>query len=317
LPANDILKRIHSIYPEQVREWKEVTGEKITRDKVNEFYRNTGSYLFDLVQYNYESPYYIRWTDDIFNFCARMNKERGGVRVLDFGGGIGSQLISLSALKGAELSYADIPGRTFEYAEWRFRRRHLDINMFDASEDDFLEDRTFDVVIALDVIEHLVDPEAAVGYLVKHIKDGGCLITVTSFVDNHGEAGWHLNVDRYTDDKFYNFIETSGMEMLNNDLPRYFRKSFKDPDDLKQRIDSAIAGERFAAAKSLMEEHLEMHPADIDTLLRHAGISLRLGDYGPASDSIGKVLLFCPDLPEAFELAEEIRRRTDEITSDK
>ncbi|RJQ13676.1 MAG: glycosyltransferase [Nitrospiraceae bacterium] len=318
LPVKDILNRIRSIYSRQVEEWRGLIGDKTTRDKVREFYRDTDSYLFDLVQYNYENLYYMKWTEDIFNFCAELKKQKGDLKILDFGGGIGSQLIALSALKNAELSYADIPGKTFEYAGWRFNRRHLAIDIIDATRGDFLAGRMYDVVITLDVIEHLVDPEAAVEYLLRHIRPGGHLIIVTSFVDNNGEAGWHLNVDRYTDDSFYNFIEKQGMEMLNEGrLPRYFRKPFEDPDDLRPQIYSAISEERFADARNLMETHLEMHLLDLGILVRHAEVCLKLGDCRAASESIEKVVMFSPDMPEAVEIAKEIRRRDNENTSCK
>ena len=74
-----ILKRIRSVYSQQVQEWKGVIGEHLTQDRVLDFYRRTDSYLFDLVQYNYENPYYAQWTEDLFNFCAGLKNERGRV----------------------------------------------------------------------------------------------------------------------------------------------------------------------------------------------------------------------------------------------
>ena len=316
LKDDDILKRIRSVYSQQVQEWKGVIGEQLTQDKVLDFYRRTDSYLFDLVQYNYENPYYAQWTEDLFNFCAGQKNERGELRILDFGGGIGSQMISLSRLKGAELSYADIPGKTFEYAKWRFNRKHIDIEMIDAGKEDFLEGRMYDVVVTLDVVEHLVDPEATVRYLTNHIKPDGYLITVTSFVDNHGEAGWHLNVDRYTDEAFYNFIRSLGMEMLNNCYPRIFQKN-NELVTLLAEIASAIGEGRYADSKGHIEAYLQLHPFDLDMLVKYAAVCLRLGERDTALENIEKVLLLDPGMQEALEIAEKIKSKDNENTSCK
>jgi 2-polyprenyl-3-methyl-5-hydroxy-6-metoxy-1,4-benzoquinol methylase/glycosyltransferase involved in cell wall biosynthesis len=312
ITEQDIFKRIRSVYSQQIREWKGIIGDKLTDDKVNEFYRNTDSYLFDLVQFNYENSHYMQLTEEVFSFCASLNRERGGLKIIDFGGGIGSQMISLSVLKGAELSYADIPGKTFEYAKWRFRRRQIEIDMIDASKEDFLADRMYDVVITLDVIEHLVSPETTVGYLAKHINPGGYLVVLTSFIDNNGEAGWHLNVDRYTDEAFYNFIKTVGMDMINQGYPRIFQKN-EQLVSIIEGINSARREGRFADSRKYMESYLELRPVDLDMLVKYADVCLMLGDRDTASENLEKVRLFNPDMPEALKIAEKIRRMDNEI----
>jgi glycosyltransferase involved in cell wall biosynthesis/2-polyprenyl-3-methyl-5-hydroxy-6-metoxy-1,4-benzoquinol methylase len=316
LPEKDIVKRIRAVYAQQIREWRGIIGEKLTDDKVNEFYRNTDSYLFDLVQYNYENSFYIQLTEEVFSFCAGLSKERGGFKILDFGGGIGSQMISLSVLKGAELSYADIPGKTFDYAKWRFRRRQIDVDMIDASKEDFLGDKMYDVVITLDVIEHLVSPETTVEYLTKHIKPGGYLAAFTSFVDNNGEAGWHLNVNRYTDEAFYNFIKTSGMDMINQGYPRIFQKN-EELVSIVGGINLSISEGRFADARKYMESYLQFRPVDLEMLVKYADVCLTLGDRDTASENLDKVRIFNPDMPEALKVAEKIRRMDNETSSCK
>jgi cyclopropane fatty-acyl-phospholipid synthase-like methyltransferase len=235
---------------------------------------------------------------------------------MDFGGGIGSQLINLSALKDAELSYADIPGKTFEYAKWRFNKRHLDINLIDATKDDFLGDRMFDIVIALDVVEHLVDPEASVEYLVKHIKPDGFFIVITSFVNNNGEAGWHLNVDKYTDEGFYSLIKSLGMEMINEGIPRGFRKD-RELSSLVEAMKSAIRENRCVESRNYLESYLHLRPLDLNMLLKHSEICSRLGDREAALESLNKVKLFNPDMPEVWELECMINKENNEITSCK
>lgn len=301
-PPDEVINRIRGVYSQQILEWGGFSGGVLTQDKINDFYASTDSYLFDLVQYNYENPMYRQSVDEIAGFCRKVSSEYQKLDILDFGGGIGSQLINLSGINGVRLNYADVPGRTYKYAEWRFRRRCLDVNMIDASGDDFLGSNRFDIVIMLDVVEHLVEPEKTVKYLIEHINPNGYLIMLASFCNNNGEAGWHLNVERYTNEGFYSIVKNMGLEMLNTSPLRLFRKTFEESAGLLAEIDTSIAAGRLTDARDLMESYLEIHALDLSILLKYAEVCFRLCDYDTASDSLEKVLLFNKDMAGAAEL---------------
>ncbi len=314
LTEKNTLKRIRSVYAQQLKEWRGAVGKDVTKSRVAAFYSDTDSYLFDLIQYNYESSTYMKWSQDLFNLLADLNKAQGHLDILDFGGGIGSQLINVSSLKGAALNYADIPGKTFEFAQWRFNRRMLNINMIDATKEDYLGNMLFDVVFAFDVLEHLVDPEKSVDYLIRHIKPDGFLVAITSFVDNDGDAGWHLNVDKYTDEGFYSVIKSLGMEMMNEGIPRVFRKD-RELSVLLSELKTAEIENRLVDARTYMEQYLEMRPVDLQMLLRHADLCTRLHDREATQASLNKVRLFNPDMPEVRAIEELINKEKNEVTS--
>lgn len=306
VPVDEIISRIRGVYAQQIKEWSDISEGMLTQDKVNEFYTNTDSYLFDLVQYNYENPLYLPGVDEIAGFCRKLSAEGRALNILDFGGGIGSQIINLSGIKGIRLNYADIPGKTFDYAKWRFERRCLDVNMIDASRDGFLGSNKYDVIIMLDVVEHLVEPEKTVKYLIEHLSPNGYLIMFASFYNNNGEAGWHLNVDRYTNEGFYEIVKNMGLEMLNNAHLRLFRKTFEEATDIIAEIDATIADGKFAEARVLIESYIEMHPLVLSMLIKYAEVCVRLDDYDTAMDNLDKVLLFNKDNAEAVDLKRQI-----------
>jgi len=301
LTERDTLKRIRSVYVQQQQEWGETIGDNLSENKVAEFYSQTDSYLFDLVQFNYENKLYLQWTDDILNFCSGLNKDQKHLEIMDFGGGIGSQIINLSTIRDTKLTYADISGNTFEYAKWRFNNRGLNINLIDATNEDFLGNRMFDMVIALDVVEHLVNPEESVEYLINHIKPDGYFIVNTSFVDNNGEAGWHLNVDKYTDEGFYSLINSLGMETINEGIPRIFRKD-TELFRLIASIKSARNENRLEDARKYVESYLELRPVDFKILVQHADLCTRLGDREAALESLNTISMFNPDMPDVSAL---------------
>lgn len=141
----------------------------------------------------------------------------GGGRVLDFGAGIGSQLLPLLAM-ACRCTHVDVGGVQAEYAAWRYRRLgyHVGsgvpgaacVEMIDLADDYMargipeLAGRTFDVVICTEVIEHVTDPEGLVAVLSALVKPGGLCVATTSFHDDDGMVPMHLNVDKYDDETF-------------------------------------------------------------------------------------------------------------------
>jgi len=131
---------------------------------------------------------------------------RPGDTVLDFGAGIGAQLLPLAASHAS--THVDVGGRQFDYAEWRYRDRLLSVEMV-SLRDDYMEkgveelrDRKWNVVICTEVLEHVTCPEDLVKFIADCVLPGGLLVATTSFDDGDGMVPMHLNIDRYTDEDF-------------------------------------------------------------------------------------------------------------------
>ncbi len=92
---------------------------------------------------------------------------------LDFGSGVGSAGV-LFASAGFSVCLADISSALLEFSRRRLearglRARHLDLKH------ERLPVEAFDMVTAMDVFEHLVDPVAAVDELWRALRPGGFL----------------------------------------------------------------------------------------------------------------------------------------------
>ncbi|WP_244082367.1 bifunctional 2-polyprenyl-6-hydroxyphenol methylase/3-demethylubiquinol 3-O-methyltransferase UbiG [Desulforhabdus sp. TSK] len=92
---------------------------------------------------------------------------------LDFGAGVGSGGI-LFAKNGLETALADISSTMLSFCQWRFELRKLSACFIDLKSDN-LPDNTFDIVTAMDVFEHLVDPVETVDVIWQAMKPGGYL----------------------------------------------------------------------------------------------------------------------------------------------
>ncbi|RJQ13675.1 MAG: radical SAM protein [Nitrospiraceae bacterium] len=79
---------------------------------------------------------------------------------------------------------------------------------------------------------------------------------------------------------------------------------------LKELVDSSVNSGNIKEAERLLEEYLEMHPADLDALYRHAGVCYKLGLVEKAAESLERILLFEPRRQDALELKKRMSMST-------
>lgn len=148
--------------------------------------------------------------------------------VLDFGAGIGSQLLPFAMRAGVHCTHVDVGGVMMKYASWRYRRSPP-VEMI-ALANDYLEagvpelkGRTFDLVVCTEVLEHVTEPEKLVAMLAGLVKPGGLCVATVSFDDDEGMVPMHLNVDRYKNDTFMaEIFPKNGLERVEDFV---FRKT--------------------------------------------------------------------------------------------
>lgn len=98
-----------------------------------------------------------------------------GKTVLIAGCGSG-ELCALFALRGAIVEAFDLEQRNLDLAHETAARFDAGFDTFVASIDDVDESKSSDIVVATDVIEHIVDDRAAVEKLKRLVKPGGRLV---------------------------------------------------------------------------------------------------------------------------------------------
>lgn len=72
------------------------------------------------------------------------------------------------------VTYADLGGVTYDFAELRFTRRNLDVEMINLSHNHQLG--YYNTIVMIDVLEHLPNPKDVLITLVNHLKPEGKLI---------------------------------------------------------------------------------------------------------------------------------------------
>lgn len=182
--------------------------------EIIEYYRSTDALLHQLVFANYGIPHELDLIARVKDLFGKFDS------VLDLGAGIGSFL--LSARCGPK-THADVGGKLFHYAAWRYQRAHEQVRMVELPSDylnrDPFEGEQFDGVICTEVIEHVPDPVALVAFLSKLVKPGGQLLATVSFEDADGMIPQHLNIGEWTNETFISTVfPRHGFERRDEDL---------------------------------------------------------------------------------------------------
>lgn len=123
---------------------------------------------------NYKDIYNKINIEKIVNVITNDRK----LKILDYGGGIGFLSAELKKL-GHEITLADQSEEALSTAAYYFKKENLDINVFKADKGYFNMDVKFDIIIAKDLIEHVIEDKKIFEDLFNLLKDGGKLILTT------------------------------------------------------------------------------------------------------------------------------------------
>lgn len=141
-----------------------------SRQSVEQFYDESQAMIYELMWWHTLAEDNSPLAYVLSLHFARLH---GCRHFLDFGAGVGSGGI-LFAKNGLETSLADISSSMLSFCRWRFELRNLSACFIDQKSDD-LPENSFDIVAAMDVFEHLVDPVATVDVIYRAMKPGGYL----------------------------------------------------------------------------------------------------------------------------------------------
>ncbi len=135
------------------------------------------------IWFNTSAGYKRQMTEFIINAVGHVKR----LSILDFGCGIGIPAFTF-AEQGHDVMAMDIQGTgTFEFLQWRAKQHHLEM-VFAESRGGVpaLSSHRFDVIVAMDVLEHLPGPEwrRTLKELVSHLKPGGALFCNNAVLDD-------------------------------------------------------------------------------------------------------------------------------------
>jgi SAM-dependent methyltransferase len=135
------------------------------KDNPIEHYKNTDLYLFGSTRYQMDLQFHgaYEWYQDIV-------KKYGWKNGLDIGGGIGEQTLLALEAGVEDMTFVEVlDSPTWNYAKWRFERTDF-IGKIHMEENGYEINKDFDFVVAMDVFEHMEDPQPLIKKIAEHTK---------------------------------------------------------------------------------------------------------------------------------------------------
>jgi len=177
-----------------------------SQKEIENFYKVTTSYIYDL---SVESirPIRVEWRDSILLYLSQYEEKS---TLLDFGGGVGTEAIFLSRA-GFKTTYYDLAGFTSKFAQYRFDLYAPNVSRIEERE--VLS--TYDVIVCLEVLEHLVDPMKTMQFLYTKLNYGGLLFLTESFEMVSSDYPSHLPENKKYSSNFENKLVKIGFSIID------------------------------------------------------------------------------------------------------
>jgi SAM-dependent methyltransferase len=158
-------------------EWVRTVGNSPDPATLTRFYNQSDTELFELIEWHASDPIHYRTLT-----LRDLALSRSGRACLDYGSGIGSDAI-VFAEAGFQVTLADVSDCLLGFAAFRCRKRSSQIRTIDLKRESMPVD-AFDMVMCLDVLEHILQPLPVVRTIRAAMHDGGLLAIHAPFGDD-------------------------------------------------------------------------------------------------------------------------------------
>lgn len=150
-------------------EWEERVREG-DEESVIDYYDQTENYSYELMWWHTleEDPSPLAYVT-----ALHLALRNGTREALDFGAGVGSGSL-LFERHGIRVLSADVSSKLLDFVGRRLRRHGLEPQLLDLKANPLPPER-FDFISAMDVLEHIAEPERTVEQLGKSLRPGGIL----------------------------------------------------------------------------------------------------------------------------------------------
>ncbi len=181
-------------------------------DTMAALYASTDAFLYETYTWNrYPTKQRIRqWVIDFLGRSSRQPQ-----RILAYGDGLGFDACGL-ALAGHSVTYFEVGARSIAFATKVFAANNVSVEM--CSDPTELPHDDFDVVLCLDVLEHVPDPPAFVQQLTPHLKAGGLFIAHAPFWYVEPDVSTHLASNRKYCGDWKNLYGAAGLTPVDAEI---------------------------------------------------------------------------------------------------
>jgi SAM-dependent methyltransferase len=159
-------------------------------DKLSEFYSQTDAFLYELILWNFNKRK-RRMRRRIGKYLDRNIGQN--LNILTVGDGLGVDSVYLTRA-GHRVTYFETSAYTLAFAKMLFADYAKDVSVLDNP--NLIPKNSFDVVICLDVLEHVPDPQEFVKTMTSYLKPNGHFIVHAPFFQIRHNTPTHLKSNR-------------------------------------------------------------------------------------------------------------------------
>lgn len=195
-------------------------------ERLCEFYEKTDAFLYEITTWN-RTSHKCKMRDYIVR-CLHKRGIRSG-KILMCGDGIGADSFFF-AQQGYEVTSFDVSRHEVLFAKKMFEEYHMDVTIVDSL--DALPKESFDVILCLDVLEHLPDPVDAVRNSTKLLRAGGYFIFSSPFYLIGKNWPTHLDSNRKYSGQVRVWEDAGDMKQVDGTFLQYpilFQKRGGEP----------------------------------------------------------------------------------------
>jgi len=235
-PEDAVLSRLRQEYEEPgvnvTRAFAELGIERyVWSSGLERFYGETDAFLYELVVWNCNrlKRRMRRWLADYLTSCPG-----GALEVLCIGDGLGFDSAYIAQL-AHNIAYFEVPGYAEAFARKVFAQCEVDVTVWNDPQE--IPSGKYDVVICLDVLEHIHDLHTFVETMAGYLQDGGKFIVHAPFYMVHPSTPTHLRSNRkYCGD--LSLFRKHKFELVDGDIcwnPLVFEKRIEPSTTFRRR----------------------------------------------------------------------------------
>jgi 2-polyprenyl-3-methyl-5-hydroxy-6-metoxy-1,4-benzoquinol methylase len=189
--------------------WKKMNPNPENEEEIDNFYIKVDAYIYELMAANN-----IVQTLYSYYVLSQKLKKLKIKTILDYGAGAATLSILFKNL-GYDVSYADLPGKLFNFAKWRIKKRRLDIPAFNLQKD--MTRKKYDCTICTEFFEHVVNQESLLYKLKSLLNENGVLVISESCKYTEDFSSHLENNKKYGGKNFIKLIKKFGFRQILRD----------------------------------------------------------------------------------------------------
>ncbi len=223
--------------------------------KMKAFYKNTDAFVFEGVIDN-ENPYRKLISNRAIEIIGEQFGEAKDVKILDIGGGVGSDCINLAENEYKNITYFEFDGTSCKFAKYRFNEHGITAGIEIINQLHKIPKNSFDVVISIEVLEHVKDPKRAVKDFYSYLSEEGIAIITESFNRIELNFPTHLRSNVRYYGKTISLFQNRGFTLIDGYLdfrPVVFAKGL----GLKKQIVGYFNGKLFKLRFKMLHQRFK------------------------------------------------------------